>query len=1060
MPLPSEGELSIKDLQEEATIPMGNTNDFVEMAEVYDIADFNVDSPQNITLADDFYGEEVNLTAQSIGVNPTLLTFPSSGGSLTTNLTINGYALMIGKPGWLSTEKTYLGINDAGTLRFTATENNILGSAARNKSIQFIGLNSTVFATLIVSQSGNPIEISLTPSNGQTLAATAGTFTQDVTVTNPLEVTGTVTGSGMTLSAPVVTDLGSTSRYRFTLTRTANDSSGVRTAELNFDISGSNFLQQRSITHTQSGFVASISVTPSSFAFDINGETKLFTITSNTDWEAFTSGDSGFETSVTSASSGFSTTTKTGTGNGTSQNYSIWVRASDNSAGGTNNRAATLVVRENPWAGGGAFDNSNLSQIGNPLPSFGYSDAQVGGFAVNSSGTVTAPTSANNTPISVTYSTGYSNGSFPVVSSNTTRYAYVSATVPSSGYSNSGGVVSGTESAVQTAPVEFISISANKSSPLTGNQSVSIQISVDIEEFYGTSWVAEISYASPSNSTNWVQIAAGGQGTTDGTFFVQVEANYPGSIGYNGSTRYFDLRCYKVGQGLYSNTLSFSQNTGTAPVQKPTISVSPTSPSWTYSQSGAGSAKTIGVTLTGGGNPTNVQFYLSGTYFGMSAGQNTTTQVTGGPWFINGTLSGNYYWSVDVYPLNARSSTDTADVTESLYITVSNSGGSATPTSITLTHEGNQQWSITPTSVTANYQSGNSLVSLSTNLAWRATLTNSTYSSFVLSGGSPQTGTGNKTFTISRSQNNRTGNVTGELLLESTTAGTSKSTTISLTQTPVPSELQAGLNSSAIMGTSISDITPNTNGQTYSLYLKHTSGTGTVSVQISETSSHVGIGTSSGATSNFISVSVGTSPVQLYLSYTTNASSDCRAATIVISSSIASNTITFNSEYGNCSGEACLNSGTKVKLSNGNLVNVENVSIGDVLSSKLVSGMPIKDESEIYDWISQELDILDDMVSVTGVHQYQLETILDFNNGLIKTSHDHLHLVKKQNLYQVVRAENLLVGDFLINENGIEVEIFSIKTRVGNYTVYKLDVEENDLFIANGLLTHNRKIEV
>jgi intein/homing endonuclease len=53
------------------------------------------------------------------------------------------------------------------------------------------------------------------------------------------------------------------------------------------------------------------------------------------------------------------------------------------------------------------------------------------------------------------------------------------------------------------------------------------------------------------------------------------------------------------------------------------------------------------------------------------------------------------------------------------------------------------------------------------------------------------------------------------------------------------------------------------------------------------------------------------------------------------------------------------------------------------------------------------------------------------------------------------------VGDYLIKEDGTEVEIISKILETGYYTVYKLDVEENDLFIANGLITHNAKgIEV
>ena len=129
MALPSTGSLSIKDLQDEISIQAGNQNDFEQMANIFDISNFNPSAPEDITLADDFYGETVNLTATSLTVNPDILTWTSAGGNNTTNLSINGNALMIGKPGWLSTENTYLTTAEGGSMVFTAGENSLSGSS-------------------------------------------------------------------------------------------------------------------------------------------------------------------------------------------------------------------------------------------------------------------------------------------------------------------------------------------------------------------------------------------------------------------------------------------------------------------------------------------------------------------------------------------------------------------------------------------------------------------------------------------------------------------------------------------------------------------------------------------------------------------------------------------------------------------------------------------------------------------------------------------------------------------------------------------------------------------
>ena len=1069
MPLPSEGELSIKDLQQEATIPDGNTNTFVEMAEVYAIDNFNVNSPQNIVLADDFYGEEVNLTATSITLNPTLLTFPSSGGNLTTNLSLNGFALMVGKPGWLTTEKTYFKTSDAGSIQFTAGENNFLGASARSKSIQFIGQGSNVYRTLIVSQSGNPVEISLTPSNSQTIPSTTTTFTQDVTVTNPLQVFGSVTGSGFTLSSATVTNLGSTSRYRFTLTQGVN-TSGARQAELNFDISGSNFIQQRSITHTQAAFNASVSVSPTSFEFSINGQTKQFVVTANTDWEVFTSGgdSTAFETSITSATSGFSTTTKNGTGNGTTQTYNVWVKVGNNSAGGTNDRSTTLVVRQRPWSSGGAFGNSSLTQDGNPLPSFDYDDdGGVSGFAVSADGTITAPTTSVSgvTITSITYSpsndmTGNAFNAFTSPATKT-RTATVSLRVPNQPtvWSNYNQIVSGVESATQNALQEFIELTTNSTAAAAGGSMV---FYVTTEDYFNTQWEAVISSKTPN--TNWVYLAAGAYGTDSGTFYVGLDPNYSG--GY----RYFSIKAQKVGQtGLFDEIQDIRQSWTSPPVQKPTFTLTPSSKTWTYSQSGTSNSQTFTATYNGGGAPTQVSFYMSDSDFRFyQTDPNVNISYNGGPSaaFASNT-SGISSYSIGIYPY-ASNAGNVSSRTGTLVVSMSNTGGTTSTPTADLIQSGQVTWSPSPsgTTITRDYTTGNFNVTLTTNLSWSATLTNGSNATFALSGGNTQTGTGNKTFLITHGTNNRTGDLTGTLVLTSTTSGTSESKTYNLVQNPQPPDLLVGINTSTNMSNSgFFSITPSTSGQSYSIYAKHDpSVSGTVTWQVTyENVSHVGLSTTSdttgGSGGNLVAATVSGTATRRFANFASNSSNVLREATIRVSSTVSTDTTDIDSSYGTGSGTSCILKGTKVKLSDGTSINVEELGPNTKLFSRLVDGMPIKNENDVLDWTSENLILSDDLVDLVHMTVSKVNQIYDFNNGLLKTTPDHLHLVKKQNLYQVVKAENVAKGDYFIKEDGTEIQIIDKKLREGIYTVYKLDVEENDLFIANGLITHNAKKE-
>jgi hypothetical protein len=164
-----------------------------------------------------------------------------------------------------------------------------------------------------------------------------------------------------------------------------------------------------------------------------------------------------------------------------------------------------------------------------------------------------------------------------------------------------------------------------------------------------------------------------------------VDPNYSGSNGYDGTTRYFDIRVDKDGGGLSSNTLSFSQAVGTAPAQSPIFSTSPTSLTWSYSQSGSGAYQTITATRTGGSTPQQVSFYITGENFGLvQTDGNVPITVSGGPWIAEAINDGAGSFQVGVYPLTTNSSTSIEN-TEDLNIYMAATGAPATSINVPLT---------------------------------------------------------------------------------------------------------------------------------------------------------------------------------------------------------------------------------------------------------------------------------------------------------------------------------------------------------------------------------------
>lgn len=168
--------------------------------------------------------------------------------------------------------------------------------------------------------------------------------------------------------------------------------------------------------------------------------------------------------------------------------------------------------------------------------------------------------------------------------------------------------------------------------------------------------------------------------------------------------------------------------------------------------------------------------------------------------------------------------------------------------------------------------------------------------------------------------------------------------------------------------------------------------------------------------------------------------------------------------WGDCDGgevNGCLLEGTKVTLHDGTQKNIEELVIGDTLLSKVVLGDPNMPDSDdiaiLSQWSSESISLSSELTQINAVTGYPRASVTYINNGLLKASPSHQHIVKKNGIWTVAVTTDLQVGDSLINENGQEILIESLSDVNGNFVVYKIDVEQNDTFIADGIVTHNGK---
>lgn len=139
------------------------------------------------------------------------------------------------------------------------------------------------------------------------------------------------------------------------------------------------------------------------------------------------------------------------------------------------------------------------------------------------------------------------------------------------------------------------------------------------------------------------------------------------------------------------------------------------------------------------------------------------------------------------------------------------------------------------------------------------------------------------------------------------------------------------------------------------------------------------------------------------------------------------------------------------------------IKIGDKVNSYSFNELP-NSETE-YDpatWSSTELTGAQNVVAdVDGIKVYEVETTLTFNNDPGKRfSLDHVMLIKRNGVFMFVQASVVQVGDTLISSFDGQVEetpVESINFIDEKANVYEFRITPYDLFIAGGLITHNRK---
>jgi hypothetical protein len=160
----------------------------------------------------------------------------------------------------------------------------------------------------------------------------------------------------------------------------------------------------------------------------------------------------------------------------------------------------------------------------------------------------------------------------------------------------------------------------------------------------------------------------------------------------------------------------------------------------------------------------------------------------------------------------------------------------------------------------------------------------------------------------------------------------------------------------------------------------------------------------------------------------------------------------------------CLLFGTQIELADGTMVNVEDLNVGDQIKSWVPAGLPDEDqdpESDQVDWrfhFSNTLEGTSQNVTVSDVTFNFAEGYVSINDGLISATETHPLYVWDNEIekYKFKNIGDILIGDKLIMQDESEVLVTNIELIREDVEIVTVNVEDADVYIANGLISHNK----
>ena len=167
-----------------------------------------------------------------------------------------------------------------------------------------------------------------------------------------------------------------------------------------------------------------------------------------------------------------------------------------------------------------------------------------------------------------------------------------------------------------------------------------------------------------------------------------------------------------------------------------------------------------------------------------------------------------------------------------------------------------------------------------------------------------------------------------------------------------------------------------------------------------------------------------------------------------------SDSINANCNCAGGGGEGCLVYGTMVEMGDGTFKKVEDLKLGEVVKSLAIAGLDTNIEDNWKEFYTANFEYEEGLSIITNIFDNSFTEYYVINNKL-KLTFEHPVFIKRAEVCMFIQTENLVIGDYIFKENG-QFELVTSIDIIGDYVqTININIEENDVYFADGILVHN-----